>query len=79
MVPLLLMLFSPISAFAQNGIRVTGSVTGEDGEPIIGATVRVKGDPKRVTVTDFDGHYAIEAPSCAAVRSTVFAFWAMVR
>ena len=69
LVPLLLMLFTSLGVWAQSGIRVTGSVTADDGEPIIGATVRVKGNPKLATVSDFDGHYAIEVPGERAVLS----------
>lgn len=44
-------------AFAQN--TVTGTVEDADG-PLIGASVLVKGTT-RGTITDFDGHYSIEA------------------
>ncbi|WP_245553357.1 TonB-dependent receptor [Echinicola vietnamensis] len=38
-------------------IEITGTVLGEDGEPLPGATVRVKGS-SRGTVTDLDGTFA---------------------
>ena len=44
-------------AWAQN--IVTGTVEDADG-PLIGASVLVKGTT-RGTITDFDGHYSIEA------------------
>ena len=48
-------------AFAQT--KVTGTViSGEDNEPIIGATVLVQGQ-KTGTVTDADGHFTISVPS----------------
>ena len=48
-------------AMAQT--KVTGTViSGEDNEPIIGATVLVQGQ-KAGTVTDADGHFTINVPS----------------
>ena len=48
------------SVLAQNKV-VTGTVYDELGEPVIGATVQVKGT-KIGTVTDFDGNYKLEIP-----------------
>jgi len=42
--------------------RVTGKVIDEKGEPIIGATVRVKSDPKIATVTDINGAFSMDVP-----------------
>ncbi len=48
-------------AASGQGISVTGNVTSaEDGEPLIGATVRIKGESAGVT-TDIDGNYIINA------------------
>lgn len=46
-----------IGMFAQN-ITVSGTVTDANNEPVIGATVRVKGSSSG-TVTDLDGNYSI--------------------
>ena len=46
-------------SFAQ-GRTITGTVTGEDGIPLPGVNVLVKGTARGVQ-TDFDGNYAIEA------------------
>ncbi|MBQ0114606.1 MAG: SusC/RagA family TonB-linked outer membrane protein [Bacteroidales bacterium] len=48
------------TAVAQNN-KVTGVVTDASGEPLIGATVMVKGT-SRGTSTDIDGRYSINAP-----------------
>lgn len=40
-------------------LNVTGTVTGEDGEPLIGATILVKGST-RGTTTDADGKFSID-------------------
>ena len=51
-----------ISAVAQE-ITVSGTVFDpEEGEPIISASVIVKGSKVGV-VTDYDGHYSIKAPA----------------
>ena len=46
-------------ALAQS--TVTGTVVDDNGEPIVGAAVRVAGT-KTGTVTDIDGHFSIAAP-----------------
>ena len=48
-----------IAASAQQ-TKITGTVKGPGGEPLIGASVRVDKSTKG-TVTDIDGNYAIEA------------------
>ena len=59
----LLLLCLPLSAFsAPTGvIAVSGTVTDEGGEALIGVTVRVKGTSAG-TVTDLDGLYTINTP-----------------
>ncbi len=59
----LLMLFSALSAVAD--ITVTGTVIEKDTqEPIIGATVRVKGGKGHMaTSTDIDGNFSLNVPS----------------
>lgn len=47
-----------LGMFAQN-ITVRGTVTDENKEPVIGATIIVSGDPTRGTVTDMDGKYVL--------------------
>ncbi len=60
-----LMLIFSASALAQNQ-TVTGTVLDETGEPIIGATVTVKGT-KTTTITDIDGNYKLSVPKGAKV------------
>ncbi|MEE1092836.1 MAG: SusC/RagA family TonB-linked outer membrane protein, partial [Prevotella sp.] len=54
-----------LPALAQNKV-VQGTVVDENGEPVIGATVRVEGT-KIATVTDFDGNYKVDAPADANI------------
>ena len=56
------MLFVVGMTIAQRSI--SGTVTGNDGEALIGASVRVKGT-NRGTVTDLNGRYTVEAPNGA--------------
>ena len=58
---MLLLALSAGVASAQTS-KVTGKVVGEDGEPVIGASVIVKGTTIG-TVTDFDGNFSLEVPS----------------
>ena len=59
---LFLLLFSLFAIVGQARI-VTGTVTqAEDGEPVIGASVVVKGHTGGV-VTDYDGKYSIDVPN----------------
>ena len=54
-------------ALAQT--QVSGTVTDENGEPIVGAAVRVAGT-KTGTVTDVDGNFSISAPADARLDIT---------
>ena len=46
----------------QQNIKVSGQVVDPDGEPLIGATVRVKG-AENGTMTDLDGNFQLDVPS----------------
>ena len=60
---LLLLLCSTLYAQAQgNGIDVRGTVVDNAGEPLIGASVIVKGNASQGTVTDFDGNFQLKVP-----------------
>jgi TonB-linked SusC/RagA family outer membrane protein len=47
-------------------IKVSGQVVDQDGEPLIGATVRVKG-AQTGSVTDLDGNFQLDAPANATL------------
>ena len=60
----ILMLFSFSNMlYAQNGISIRGTVTDNASEPLIGATVLVKGQSALGTVTDIDGNFQLVVPS----------------
>jgi len=67
MLVLMLGLFLSVGAFAQ--IDVKGHVKDAQGEPVIGATVRVVGT-QTATVTDFDGNFALKADQGADITVT---------
>ena len=62
-------------SIAQNKV-VTGTVYDEKGEPVIGATVQVKGT-KTGTVTDFNGNYKLEVPEKAKVTISYIGYVAV--
>ena len=57
---LLLTLLVSAMAFAQT-INVVGTVTDENGDPVIGASVVEKGNPQSGTITDYDGKFSLKA------------------
>lgn len=48
---------------------VTGTVVDEQGEPVIGATVKVK-DTSIIVLTDLDGNFRVQAPVGATIEIT---------
>ena len=54
--------FCSLNAQAQK-IQVKGNLVDGTGEPLIGATVKVKGNAGVGAVTDFDGNFIISVPS----------------
>jgi len=64
MLVLMLGLFLSVGAFAQMDVK--GHVKDAQGEPIIGATVRVA-NTQTATITDFDGNFALKANAGADI------------
>lgn len=54
------------AAVTQQTIKVKGQVVDEDGEPMVGATIKVKGSQSG-TVTDFDGNFQLDVQSNATL------------
>ena len=54
-------------------IKVSGQVVDQNGEALIGATVRVKGAQSGV-VTDFDGNFTIDATANATLLVSYVGF-----
>ncbi len=67
-IPTILMLMAFCTTMqAQNGVTVTGTVTDSAADPLIGASVVVKGNTSLGTVTDFDGNFQLKVPSESSV------------
>lgn len=73
---LMLLTAGALQAYAQE-ITVTGNITDEEGVPVIGAGIRIKGQTQVGTITDIDGNYSIKAGpddilqfSCLGMLST---------
>ena len=67
-----LCLFCVINAFAQN-VKVTGRVTDEAEEAIIGAAIKVV-DSTIGTISDYDGNFVLDSLREPPLRSLM---WAM--
>ena len=63
----LFMLLVPFITFAQNRITVSGTVIDDTDQPVIGASVMIKGSTTGVP-TDLDGKYTIEVPEDAILE-----------
>lgn len=70
-----LLLFIPIYGYAEDEVthqivqqtsRVRGTVTDEQGEPLIGASIAIKGTTSGV-ITDFNGQFSIDASKSATL------------
>ena len=75
-ISLCLGLLMALPSLAQNKVQ-TGTVVDENGEPVIGATVKVDGT-KAATVTDFDGNYKLEVPKNGKVVVSYIGYKDMV-
>lgn len=62
LIRLCLLLFFTVFASTMSANEITGTVYEKTGDPIIGATVQIKGKTKG-TITDLDGKFKIEADS----------------
>lgn len=63
----LLLIIAPVVIFAQNDIAVSGVVTDDTGQPVIGASVMIKGSTTGVP-TNLDGQYSIMVPANAILE-----------
>ncbi|MCD8041562.1 MAG: carboxypeptidase-like regulatory domain-containing protein [Tannerellaceae bacterium] len=58
----------------SNTKRITGTITDEKGEPVIGANVVVKGTTNGV-ITNMDGEFALDVPQDAFCRLAISVIW----
>ena len=65
-------------AYAQD-INISGVVTSsDDGEPLIGASIQVKGKASVGTATDFDGNYNLTVPAGSVLQFS-YVDWSAAR
>lgn len=64
---LVMTMFIAQNIVAQEKAKVSGIVTGEGNEPLIGVSVITKGNSSVGTVTDADGKYSVEVSSPGTV------------
>ena len=62
-----------VSRIQQNNVRLSGTVTDETGQPIIGANISVAGTTVG-TVTDLDGQYSLSVPQGSVLRFTYIGY-----
>ncbi|MBR0433974.1 MAG: SusC/RagA family TonB-linked outer membrane protein [Bacteroidaceae bacterium] len=67
-----LCLFFATAFYAQN-VTVKGTVTDETGQPVAGATVKVKGYASG-TITDMNGQYSLSAPANGTLEFSCMGF-----
>lgn len=69
---MLLLLFIGIgNALAQR--TITGKITGDDGEPVLGATIAIKGSTTG-TISGLDGSYSLTVPANVKADTIVFSY-----
>ena len=68
------MLLFAITSMAQNKITISGVVTDKTGETVIGASVRVKGQESKGSITDINGKYQLKASPDATIEFSFIGF-----
>ncbi|MBQ9450443.1 MAG: carboxypeptidase-like regulatory domain-containing protein, partial [Bacteroidales bacterium] len=71
----LLLLVSSAFAFAQN--KVTGTVKDANGEPVVAASVVVRGTTIGA-VTDLDGNYTLNVPANSVLEASCIGYTSQV-
>ncbi|MDH6341802.1 TonB-linked SusC/RagA family outer membrane protein [Parabacteroides sp. PFB2-12] len=63
---LFLLLLCSMQYVVAQSVRVTGTIQDEEGEPVIGATIQVKGTSQG-TISDYDGKFELQAAQNATL------------
>jgi len=69
----LMTVLATLSVAAQN-IKVSGTVTDPSGQPLIGASVILKGSTSVGTMTDFNGYYALSVPANGTIVASMVGY-----
>jgi len=70
----ILLLGFSVSAFGQQTVEITGTVTDANNEPLIGASVSVSNMAGLGVITDIDGKYKIKIPAYSTLVFTYIGF-----
>jgi TonB-linked SusC/RagA family outer membrane protein len=62
---------------AQQTKAIKGTVLDSNGEPVIGATVKLKGAKATGAITDLDGHFTLNAPAGSTLEISYIGFKTM--
>ncbi len=65
---LVLFALSAPLAVAQQLLKVSGKIVDQEQQPMIGVTVKVKGNDKLTAVSDLDGNFTIHVPQGSTLR-----------
>ncbi|WP_321335419.1 carboxypeptidase-like regulatory domain-containing protein [uncultured Bacteroides sp.] len=69
------MLFSLVlSGYAQGTKKISGTVTDEKGEVIIGANITLAGNKSIGTITDIEGHFLLSVPVKGSLEVTYIGY-----
>lgn len=68
----LLMLFSCLTVAAQRRVTVRGTIVDDNSEPIIGASIVVKGSNSVGTISDLNGSFVLTVPSSNSILVVTF-------
>lgn len=63
---------SPAQSVQQQTQTAKGHVVDENDEPVIGATIRVKGNEKKATITDLDGNFVLQGVAPGATLEVTY-------
>jgi len=63
-----------VALFQQRSFRVGGNILDEDGQPIIGANIIIKGTTQG-TITDVNGYFNIEVPLDSTIQVTYIGYF----
>lgn len=68
------LLFISINLVAQEQVTITGIVTDQNKEPLIGVNITIKDQPGFGSITDIDGRYYIQAPQYSTLIFSYIGF-----
>ncbi len=62
-----IVVFCSTHVFSQNLREISGTIVDDTKEPVVGATIMVKGDVNHGTISDIDGRFTLKIPQEASI------------